>query len=69
MKYIINCETGFEEIREMTDAEIEAEASEVQKFSDFLVELADDEMQRKAERQALLDKLGITAEQARLLLG
>ena len=60
-----NCETGIETIRDATDVEI--------------AQIAKDKTEadaRKAEaeakataRQALLTKLGITAEEAQLLLG
>jgi hypothetical protein len=60
----VNCETGEEKIREAT-------AEEIQKFDSAKEQ---DEI-RQAEaaaketaRQALLDKLGLTSEEAKLLL-
>ena len=62
---IVNCETGEELEREMTDLE----------YADYLVDQAAVQAENAAEaekaaaKQALLDKLGITAEEAALLLG
>lgn len=61
---IINCETGEEIEREMNEAE----------FAQYQTD-QEVEAQRKAEaeakaaaRQAILDRLGLTEEQAKLLL-
>jgi len=61
----INCETGIEIVREATQAELDDAKARVEK-------LANDEAQAAAKesaRQALLSKLGITTEEAQLLLG
>ena len=64
----INCETGVESIIELTDAEIaemaaQAAIAEQQKADQEIADAA------KAEaKAALLDRLGITAEEAQLLL-
>lgn len=61
----INCETGEEIVRDMTPEEL-ADANERK----AKVEAEQAEAQAKAaQRQALLDKLGITEDEARLLLG
>ena len=64
----INCETGVESIIELTDAEIaEMEAAAAQAELDRAAKEAEDAA--KAEAKAvLLDRLGITAEEAQLLL-
>jgi hypothetical protein len=62
---IHNVETGQVEIRDFNDKEL-AEA-EAQKAADNQVEQAS--ITKEAARQALLDKLGITADEAKLLLG
>jgi len=64
----INCTTGEESIIELTDAEIAAnEAAQVQAEADRLA--AEAEAATKAEaKAALLTKLGITADEAKLLL-
>jgi hypothetical protein len=65
----INCETGEVIERPLTADEIAAnEAAAVQAEADRLA--AEAEAATKAEaKAALLDKLGITAEEAALLLG
>jgi len=65
----INCETGEVIERPLTADEIAAnEAAAAQAETDRLVREA--EAAAKAEaKQALLDKLGISAEEAALLLG
>jgi hypothetical protein len=60
-----NCETGIETIRDATDAEvtqIELDAANAQtKKAEAAI--------KEAQRQALLDRLGITSEEAKILLG
>jgi hypothetical protein len=65
----INCETGEVIERPLTADEIAAnEAASVQAEADRLA--AEAEAATKAEaKAALLDKLGITADEAKLLLG
>ena len=63
-KLIINCETG-----EITERELNKAEKDQQKLD----EVADAELKAKAaeiaaKRQVILDKLGITAEEAALLL-
>ncbi len=64
----INCETGVESIIELTDAEIaEMEAAAA------IAEAQRQEAEAKADadaiaKQAILDRLGLTAEEAALLL-
>ena len=61
----INCETGEEIVRDMTPEEL-ADANERK----VKVEAEQAEQAAKAQaRQALLDKLGITEDEAKLLLG
>jgi len=65
----INCETGVESIIELTDAEVaemEAQAAIAE------AKRAEDEAQAEAKataKAALLDRLGIKADEAALLLG
>ena len=61
---IVNAETGETETREMNDAEFEA-------YQTIQTELADEataKAKAEADKAALLAKLGITAEEATLLL-
>ena len=61
----LNCETGEEILRDATPEE----TLQAQKDSEQAQLEADAKAQAQAKRQALLDKLGITEEEARLLLG
>ena len=61
----INCETGVETIRDATAVEIaDAEARQAVNAEAQAAEAA-----KAAQRQALLSRLGITEEEARILLG
>lgn len=60
-----NCETGQEIIRDATDAEIAQIAVDK---ANAAAKKAEAEA-KAAEKQALLDRLGITADEAKLLLG
>lgn len=62
---IVNCETGEEIVRDATAeeiAQIELDAANA------AAKKAEAEA-KAAEKQALLDRLGITADEAKLLLG
>ena len=68
-KLIINCETGEETLRELNKAEIDQ-----QKIDEANIAAANAITQTEAEtkatqKAALLDRLGITEAEARLLLG
>ena len=64
----INCETGIESIIELTDAEIaQMEADRVAAEARKAEEDAQAEANATA-KAALLDRLGITADEAKLLL-
>ena len=65
----VNCETGQEILRDMTDEEqAQREADITKSAAEELAKLQAEE-QAAAKRQALLDKLGITEDEAKLLLG
>jgi hypothetical protein len=69
IKYIVDVENNQIMEIEMTDAELKAEAKE-QKIKNDLRLAKEAEAEAKAvEKQALLDRLGITANEAKLLLG
>jgi hypothetical protein len=62
---IHNMETNEQEIREMNDEEFAAyEADQAAQATQAAVEAA-----KAAEKEALLARLGITADEAKLLLG
>lgn len=62
---IHNLETNEVIVREMTDKELEQREKDTVEFAAFLQAKAD----KKAKREALLNRLGINDEEARLLLG
>jgi vacuolar-type H+-ATPase subunit H len=68
-KLIVNCTTGEEIVRDLNKAEKdqqkldEAKALEAKAIADAEAEA------KEAQRQALLDRLGITSEEAKILLG
>ena len=65
----INCETGVESIIELTDAEVAEMAKQAKEAE---ARKAEEDAQAAADataKAALLDFLGITAEEAKLLVG
>jgi hypothetical protein len=60
-----NCETGEEIVRDATAAEI----AQMKKNADEFARIKAEAEAKAAEKQALLDRLGITADEAKLLLG
>jgi len=63
--YEINCLTGESNERPMTAAEIEL----VEKVKQGALVLEQISEQRKTDRQAVLDKLGLTADEIAALFG
>ena len=62
---IVNCETGEEIVRDATAEEI----AQIKIDADN-VEIGKAEAEAKAaQRQAILDRLGLTADEAKLILG
>jgi len=61
----INCETGEEIIREMNSAELAQYQADQAAAATQAAELA----AKAAEKEALLARLGISADEAKLLLG
>lgn len=59
-----DCETGIETLRDATEEELVALEAELQR--DRLAKEAEE--QKAVSKKALLDKLGITDEEAKLLL-
>jgi hypothetical protein len=62
---IVNCETGEEIVR---DANAE-ELAQMKLDADNVAARKAEAEAKAAEKQALLDRLGITADEAKLLLG
>jgi hypothetical protein len=63
-----NVETGEIKEVEMTAEEVAAFEARAQEIADTVAAIAEAETVKAAEKQAILDQLGITAEQAKLLL-
>ena len=64
----INCETGVETVIELTDAEV-AELEAAAAIADQQRQEAEAQAEADAvAKQAILDRLGLTAEEAALLL-
>jgi len=63
-----NVETGEIKEIEMTDAEVKAYETEAKKIADAAKVRQEAEAQKAAEKAALLSKLGITEDEAKLLL-
>jgi len=62
---IVDCTTGEEIVRDATAAEIKAiEASEAKAIIE-----RDKIQSQETQRQAILDRLGLTADEAKLILG
>lgn len=67
-KKIYDASTGEETIIPMNEQEIAENKAEETKQEKLAAERQVAEAAKAAEKQAILDKLGITAEQAKLLL-
>jgi hypothetical protein len=65
----INCETGVESIIELTDAEVAEMKYQAELAAEKKAEEAAQAAANATAKAALLDRLGITAEEAKLLLG
>jgi hypothetical protein len=64
-KLIVNCETGEEILRELTKAE-----EDQQKIDEAEIATQQTKAEaREAQRQVILDRLGLTSDEARLILG
>jgi hypothetical protein len=66
---IIDISTGEETLRPYTDAEIAEVEADIKATKAEMKNAAAAQSQKDAERQAILDKLGITADEAAALLG
>lgn len=62
---IVDCLTGDESIREMNDTEFAQ--YETDQFEQAALKAETES--KMAQRQAILDRLGLTADEAKLLLG
>jgi hypothetical protein len=62
---IVNCETGEEIVRDANAEEI----AQMKLDTDNAATAKAEAEAKEAERQAILDRLGLTADEAKLLLG
>lgn len=62
---IVNCETGEEIVRDATTAEI----AQIKLDADNATVAKAEAEAKEAARQAILDRLGLTADEAKLILG
>jgi len=67
-KIVIDCSTGIEEIIELTDAEIAERTYQAELYAEQEAERAAQAEVTATAKAALLEKLGITADEAKLLL-
>ena len=65
----INCETGEVVERELTADELAQREADAKAYADEKAKEDADKAAKAVEKAALLDKLGITADEAALLLG
>lgn len=68
-KSIVNCETGEVIIRELSEEELKQQALDNAAIEAEAKAKAEEAKAKAAARQAILDRLGLTEEEARLLLG
>lgn len=66
---IVDAETNETIEREMNDVEFAEHQDSIDRQNQAILEREQQEAAKLAQRQALLDKLGITEEEAKLLLG
>ena len=62
---IVNAETGEEIIRDMTEAELAQREADKIAFQNAIAA----QEAKEAQRQAILDRIGLTADEAKLILG
>ena len=67
-KVIVNCETGEQEIIKLEGEELAAQVANEQASIVAEKAIADAELVKATKKAALLEKLGITADEAKLLL-
>ena len=69
MKQIINVETGEIIERELTDDEIAQQQMDEADALAKLEEIAEQEAERNAQKLAILERLGLSEDEAKLILG
>ena len=69
MKTIINCETGEILERELDAKELKQQATEEADMNAAKAAFEAESKAKAADRQKILERLGVTADEAKLLLG
>ena len=64
-KFIIDCETGQTTLRELTKAEKDQQKIDESNFKKLEIDL----QKKLAQRQAIAERLGLTADELAILLG
>jgi len=68
-KIVVDCSTGEVSEIELTAEEVAQRAADAKAFADAKAQEDADKAAKAAEKAALLERLGITEEEAALLLG
>ena len=68
-KLIINCETGEEIVRELNKAEKDQQKLDEINNEKIKAKMEAEANAKEAERPAILDRLGLTADEEKLILG
>ena len=68
-KIVVDCSTGEVSEIELTAEEVAQRAADAQAFADAKAAEDADKAAKAADKAALLERLGITADEAALLLG
>jgi hypothetical protein len=68
-KIVVNCATGEVSEIELTAEEVAQRAADAKAFADAKAAEDADKAAKAADKAALLERLGITADEAALLLG
>jgi hypothetical protein len=68
-KLIINCETGKTVDRELNKTEKDQQKIDEVEAFEFEIKIKAETQAKAAQRQLILDKLGLTADEAQLLIG
>jgi hypothetical protein len=69
MKTIINCETGEIVVRELNKAEKDQQKKDETQIAKLEADLKAEEDAKTAAKQAILDRIGLTADELKTILG
>jgi hypothetical protein len=69
MKTIINCETGEVVVRELNKAEKDQQKKDEAEIAKLQADLEAEKQAQVAAKQAILDRIGLTADELKTILG